>query len=504
MNNEPLLVLDRVCKSFGPVQVIDEVTVEVHAGKVSVLLGENGAGKSTLIKMIAGVHPPDAGRILLEGKEVKITDTKSSEALGIATIHQELNLVPSMTIAENITLGRMPRRFGIVNRREMRRIARKALDTLGLDLHVDIAVGDLGLAQQQLVEIAKALSLDARILILDEPTAALTTSEINQLFDVVRSLKAKGVGMVFISHHLDEIAAIGDFVNVLRDGQFIATVPADTDENELVRLMVGREINEQFPRVRTEVAQTPLLSVKGLGVGMLSDISFDVRPGEVVALAGLMGAGRTELIRAIAGADDYTAGSVAVAGAALARRDVAAATRAGIGHVPEDRKTQGLVLDASVADNIGYATMASTARAGLVDRKGQRKRAEAVAARLRIRMGSIDQPIRSLSGGNQQKAVFGRWFTAGSKILLLDEPTRGVDVGAKVEIYELINEITASGGCVLMASSELPEVLGMSDRVLVMSQGRIAGELETRAATQDTIMQMAVSNVHREHETGTN
>ena len=503
MSNAPLLVLDRVCKSFGPIRVIDEVTVEVHAGKVSVLLGENGAGKSTLIKMIAGVHAPDGGRILLEGKEVKISDTKSSEALGIATIHQELNLVPSMTIAENSTRGRVPRGFGIINRREMRRIARLALDTLGLDLHVDTPVGELGLAQQQLVEIAKALSLDARILILDEPTAALTTSEISQLFDVVRNLKAKGVGMVFISHHLDEIAAIGDFVNVLRDGQFIATVPADTDENELVRLMVGREINEQFPRVRTEVTDTPLLSVKALNTQMLSDINLEVRPGEVVALAGLMGAGRTELIRAIAGADDYTAGSVNVAGSPLARRDVAAATRAGIGHVPEDRKTQGLVLDASVAENIGYATMASTARAGLVDRKGQRKRAEDVAARLRIRMGSIDQPIRSLSGGNQQKAVFGRWFTAGSKVLLLDEPTRGVDVGAKVEIYELINEITASGGCVLMASSELPEVLGMSDRVLVMSQGRIAGELVTSEATQDAIMAMAVSNVHREHEIGT-
>ena len=503
MSNAPLLVLDRVCKSFGPVRVIDEVTVEVHAGKVSVLLGENGAGKSTLIKMIAGVHAPDGGRILLEGKEVKISDTKSSEALGIATIHQELNLVPSMTIAENITLGRVPRRFGIINRREMRRIARAALDTLGLDLHVDTPVGDLGLAQQQLVEIAKALSLDARILILDEPTAALTTSEINQLFEVVRNLKAQGVGMVFISHHLDEIAAIGDFVNVLRDGQFIATVPANTDEGELVRLMVGREINEQFPRVRTAVSDTPLLSVRGLNTGMLSDISLTVRPGEVVALAGLMGAGRTELIRAIAGADDYTGGSINVAGSPLARRDVAAATRAGIGHVPEDRKTQGLVLDASVAENIGYATMASTARAGLVDRKGQRKRAKDVAARLRIRMGSIEQPIRSLSGGNQQKAVFGRWFTAGSKILLLDEPTRGVDVGAKVEIYELINEITASGGCVLMASSELPEVLGMSDRVLVMSQGRIAGELLTSEATQGAIMAMAVSNVHREHELGT-
>ncbi|WIV43402.1 sugar ABC transporter ATP-binding protein [Glutamicibacter nicotianae] len=503
MGNDALLVLDKVCKSFGPVRVIDEVTVEVHAGKVSVLLGENGAGKSTLIKMIAGVHEPDAGRILMDGKAVKIPNTKASEALGIATIHQELNLVSSMTIAENITLGRVPRKFGIINRRAMRQIARDAMDKLGLKLDVDTPVGELGLAQQQLVEIAKALSLDARVLILDEPTAALTKSEIAHLFSVVNTLKAQGVGMVFISHHLDEIAEIGDFVNVLRDGKFIATVPAGTEENELVRLMVGRDIDAQFPRVATEPGEQPLLSVKNLSDGMLKDISLEVRPGEVVALAGLMGAGRTELIRAIAGADKYSSGSVAVNGKKLASFDVAAATRAGIGHVPEDRKTQGLVLDASVAENIGYATMASTAKSGLVDRKGQKARAQQVAERLRIRMGSIDQPIRSLSGGNQQKAVFGRWFTAGAKVLLLDEPTRGVDVGAKVEIYELINEITASGGCVLMASSELPEVLGMSDRVLVMSQGRIAGELATEEATQDAIMSLAVSNVHREEEMGT-
>ena len=503
MGNDALLVLDKVCKSFGPVRVIDEVTVEVHAGKVSVLLGENGAGKSTLIKMIAGVHEPDAGRILMDGKAVKIPNTKASEALGIATIHQELNLVPSMTIAENITLGRVPRKFGIINRRAMRQIARDAMDKLGLKLDVDTPVGELGLAQQQLVEIAKALSLDARVLILDEPTAALTKSEIAHLFSVVNTLKAQGVGMVFISHHLDEIAEIGDFVNVLRDGKFIATVPAGTEENELVRLMVGRDIDAQFPRVATEPGEQPLLSVKNLSDGMLKDISLEVRPGEVVALAGLMGAGRTELIRAIAGADKYSSGSVAVNGKKLASFDVAAATRAGIGHVPEDRKTQGLVLDASVAENIGYATMASTAKSGLVDRKGQKARAQQVAERLRIRMGSIDAPIRSLSGGNQQKAVFGRWFTAGAKVLLLDEPTRGVDVGAKVEIYELINEITASGGCVLMASSELPEVLGMSDRVLVMSQGRIAGELATEEATQDAIMSLAVSNVHREEEMGT-
>ncbi|GAA3712284.1 sugar ABC transporter ATP-binding protein [Zhihengliuella alba] len=505
MSPQPMLTLDSVSKSFGRIQVIHNVTVDVYPGEVTVLLGENGAGKSTLIKMIAGVHQPTSGRILLDGEPVSITDTKTSESLGIATIHQELNLVPSMTVAENITLGRTPRRFGVINRAEMRRIARDALAQIGLDLDVDTHVGELGIARQQLVEIAKALSLDARILILDEPTAALTTSEIEALFDVVRDLKAKNVGMVFISHHLDEIAAIGDRVNVLRDGGFVAQVPATTDEDELIRLMVGRSIDKQFPREPgastgdAEAAQ-PLLEVKGLNADGLRGIDLSVRPGEVVALAGLMGAGRTELLRCLAGADHYASGEVRVNVRKLKPYDVAAATRAGVGHVPEDRKTQGLVLDASVAENIGYATMGATSRFGLVDRRGQRARAERIAERLRIRMDSIEQPIRSLSGGNQQKAVFGRWFSAGSKVLLLDEPTRGVDVGAKVEIYELINEITAGGGCVLMASSDLPEVLGMSDRVLVMSQGTIAGELPTAEATQDSIMQLAVSNVHRDEE----
>ncbi|WP_102159453.1 sugar ABC transporter ATP-binding protein [Zhihengliuella halotolerans] len=502
MPENPLLRLEKISKSFGHVQVIHDVTVDVHPGRVTVLLGENGAGKSTLIKMIAGVHAPSGGRILVDGAEVRIPDTKASEALGIATIHQELNLVPSMTVAENITLGRTPRRFGVINRRRMRAIAREALATIGLDVDVDTPVGDLGIARQQLVEIAKALSLDARILILDEPTAALTTSEIKALFDVVRDLKARGVGMVFISHHLDEIAEIGDDVNVLRDGEFVAQVPADTHEDELIRLMVGRSIDKQFPREPSPApAGAPVqLDVSELEAPGLGPISLQVRPGEVVALAGLMGAGRTELLRCLAGADAYTSGRVEVRGARLAPYDVAAATAAGVGHVPEDRKMQGLVLDASVAENIGYATVRSTSRFGLVDRKGQRRRASAVAERLRIRMDSIDQPIRSLSGGNQQKAVFGRWFTAGSKVLLLDEPTRGVDVGAKVEIYELINEITADGGCVLMASSDLPEVLGMADRILVMSQGRIAGELPAESATQDSIMQLAVSNVNRDEE----
>ncbi|KQO02879.1 sugar ABC transporter ATP-binding protein [Arthrobacter sp. Leaf234] len=498
----PILSLERVTKSFGSVTVIDGVSVDVHPGRVQVLLGENGAGKSTLIKMMAGVYQPDGGRILVDGRDVTLPDTKASEALGIATIHQELNLVGSMSIAENISLGRLPKRFGLVDRRRMKENARAALALIGLDLDVDQHVGELGIARQQLVEIAKALSMDARMLILDEPTAALTKREIAALFGVVDDLRARGVGMVFISHHLDEIAAIGDSVSVLRDGTFIAEVPATTDEDELVRLMVGRDIAQQFPRRREfDGAPETLLSVRNLSTkGMVNDVSFEVHAGEVVALAGLVGAGRTEVVRAIAGVDPYLTGSVAVRGRELPRLDVGAAIRAGVGHVPEDRKVQGLVLGASVNDNIGYATLASTAKAGVVDFAGQRARAQGVADTLRIRMRDLDQPVGSLSGGNQQKAVFARWILAESSVLLLDEPTRGVDVGAKVEIYELINAITAAGGAVVMVSSELPEVLGMADRILVMSGGHISGELDATTATQDAVMSLAVRDVQRDLE----
>ncbi|WP_245802240.1 sugar ABC transporter ATP-binding protein [Corynebacterium pacaense] len=491
----PVLRLEEVSKSFGPVNVIDRVSIDVRPGRVQALLGENGAGKSTLIKMMAGVHQPDGGRILIDGQPTVLPSTRSAENHGIATIHQELNLVPTMTVAENVMLGRTPRRFGMVNFTHLRRQARAALDLIGVDVSLNTEVGSLGIARQQMVEIAKALSMNARMLILDEPTAALTGREIDQLFRVVDDLKARGVAMVFISHHLDEIARIGDTVSVLRDGKFIAELPADTGEDELVRLMVGRSIDNQYPRVAPEIGE-PLLEVSNLSAaGRFSDISLSVRAGEVVGLAGLVGAGRTEVVRGIAGVDPVDSGEVKVNGKRLRTHDIAAAIAAGIGHVPEDRKAQGLVPDASISENLGLATMAPTARLGLVDRRGQLRRSTEVAQKLRIRMADIGQPIRDLSGGNQQKAVFGRWVLAGSKVLLLDEPTRGVDVGAKVEIYNIINDITAAGGAVLMVSSELPEVLGMADRILVMSGGRIAGELPAAGSTQDDVMSLAVSQV---------
>ncbi|WP_124054049.1 sugar ABC transporter ATP-binding protein [Arcanobacterium ihumii] len=492
---DAVLVLDHVTKRFGPVTVIDDVTVPVRPGKVQVLLGENGAGKSTLIKMMSGIYQPDGGRIIIDGKEVTLPNTKAAEAYGIATIHQELNLAPNLSVAENIMLGRTPSKMGLFDKRETYKQAQVALDIIGLDVDLSTPVYQLGVAKQQLVEIAKALSQDARILILDEPTATLTTPEIKQLFAVMNDLRAKGVAMVFISHHLDEIAEIGDMVTVLRDGEFVEEVPANTPEKELVQLMVGRSIDQQFPRVRQEPGNV-LLKVDGLTrAGVFEDISFEVRAGEVVGVAGLVGAGRTEVIRSIAGADPYDSGTVTACGKKIPSFNVAAGIAAGIGHVPEDRKMQGLVLDASVNENLGYATLTSTSSMGLADRRGQRRRATSVAEKLRVRMASVEQRIRNLSGGNQQKVVFGRWMLANSEILLLDEPTRGVDVGAKVEIYQLINEVTARGGAVVMVSSELPEVLGMSDRILVMSRGRISGEIDAKDATQDAVMTMAVRNV---------
>ncbi|XAS68332.1 sugar ABC transporter ATP-binding protein [Micrococcaceae bacterium Sec5.7] len=490
---EPLVTLKNISKSFGPVTVIKGVTVDVYPGKVQVLLGENGAGKSTLIKIMAGVYQPDSGQILIGGKAVTLPNTRAAEAHGIATIHQELNLVGSMSIAENIMLGRTPKKFGMVDRRELRRQAKAALDRIGLQVDVDTLVGELGIAQQQLVEIAKALSIDAQVLILDEPTAALTKHETENLFRVVEELRAHQVGMLFISHHLEEIAEIGDSVCVLRDGEFIAEVPGSTPEHELVRLMVGRSIDEQFPRqAGGDRAAKDILAVEGLGSkGRFNNISFNVKAGEILGIAGLVGAGRTEVIRAIAGVDRHDAGTVSVRGKRLPKGDVGAAIAAGVGHVPEDRKVQGLVLDASVNENLGYATLKSSSRLGLADFAGQRRKAEEIAKTLRIRMHNIDQPTRSLSGGNQQKAVFGRWIMAESTVLLLDEPTRGVDVGAKVEIYELMNQITAAGGAIVMVSSELPEVLGMSDRILVMRDGEIAGELDAADATQDAVMTLA-------------
>lgn len=490
---DELLRVEGVRKAFPGVVALDDVDFDLRRGEVHALLGENGAGKSTLIKVLSGAHRPDRGRILVEGSETLIRDAQDAERLGIATIYQEFNLVPDITVAENIFLGRQPRRFGFIDHRRMEAEAAALLERVGVDVSPRAKVRGLGIARLQMVEIAKALSLNAEVLIMDEPTAVLTTEEVERLFAIARRLRADGAGIVFITHHLEEIAALADRVTVLRDGRSVAHVGADTPEDELVRLMVGRSIDEQYPRERPEAGE-PLLRVRGLTRdGHFEDIDLDVRAGEVVGLAGLVGAGRTEVARSVFGADPYDSGTVEVLDRPLPGGDVNAAMTAGLGLVPEDRKGQGLVLDASVEDNLGLVTLGPTSKGGFVDLVGQRASAERIAGDLGVRMSSISQHVRTLSGGNQQKVVIGKWLLADSRVLILDEPTRGVDAGAKVEIYRLVNELTASGHAVLMISSDLPEVLGMSDRILVMAQGRITGELSAEDATQDAVMSLAVA-----------
>ncbi|MER7015875.1 sugar ABC transporter ATP-binding protein [Saccharopolyspora sp. NPDC000359] len=493
MADDGHLELIGVSKTYPGVRALDAVDFDLRPGEVHVLLGENGAGKSTLIKMIAGAHRPDTGEVRVDGRPVRFHGPEDAEALGIATIHQEMALVPQLTVAENMYLGRPPRRFGVIDRRAMRRQAAALIDRMGLDLDVDAVVGELGVAHRQLVEIAKALSLDTRFLIMDEPTAVLSRAEVDRLFCIVRDLTAQGVGVVFISHLLDEVAEIGDRVSVLRDGAKVAEVPADTDQDELVRLMVGRTVDQQYPPREAEIGDVQL-EVRGLtSHGVLADISFTARAGEVVGIGGLVGAGRTELVRALFGADRYDEGEVLVGGRPVPPGDIAAARAAGLALVPEDRAGQGLVLGASVAENLGLATLPDRTKAGLVDLAGQRREAAESVQRLRIRTAGLDQPALTLSGGNQQKIVIGKWLLANPRVLILDEPTRGIDVGARAEIYELINELARAGTTVLVVSSDLPELLGLSDRVLVLADGRLRGELDGAEATQERVLALAVS-----------
>ena len=486
-----LLEMRSITKRFPGVVALDGVDFELERGEVHVLLGENGAGKSTLVKMLAGAYRPNEGEILLDGEAASISSATDAQKLGISTIYQEFNLVPQFTVAENIFLGRQPRRFGFVDRRKMREEARKLLDRMKVLVDPDALVSNLGVAQRQMVEIAKALSLNARILIMDEPTASLSGQEVERLFEIVRGLKEEEVAMIFISHHLEEVAEIGDRVTVLRDGKVVDRVPASTKHSELVRMMVGRSVEAQFPRRRPELGEV-LLEVKNLSrEGVLEDVSFSLRAGEVVGVAGIVGAGRTELARAIFGADPGDAGEVWVEGRRMERGDPREAKRRGMGFVTEDRQGQGIVPPLSVAENLGLASLERNTHVGLVNRREQRKQARKMIEDLNIRTLGPEQEIRFLSGGNQQKTVIGKWLLADSKVLIMDEPTRGIDVGAKVEIYELMNELTENGAGILMISSDLPEVLGMSDRVLVMGGGRITGELSVEEANGENVMELA-------------
>ena len=481
-------------KTFPGVLALDGVDFALRRGEVHILLGENGAGKSTLMKILSGAYQKTAGRVALEGREVEIRNPAHAQALGISTIYQEFNLVPHLSVAENIFLGREPSRaFGFIDRRGLNRRVAEVLGGLGLNLDPRRPVKGLRVAEQQMVEVAKALSLDARVLIMDEPTAALTEHEIKELFAAIRGLKEKGVSVVYISHRMEELFEIGDRVTVLRDGRSAGTFDVrETDKFELIRLMVNRDLTELFPKEHAARGRE-VLRVEGLTTrGGLKDVSFALHQGEVLGVAGLLGAGRTELARAIFGLDKLEGGTVSIRGEAKRIGSPRAAINAGLGFLTEDRKAQGLVLPLSVKDNLCLPSVDKFTTLGFVDAKRERQAARRYVEELRIRTPGLEQKVVYLSGGNQQKVVLSKWLCSEAEIFIFDEPTRGVDVGAKAEIYQLMNRLAAAGVAVIMISSELPEILGMSDRILVMRGGRVACEFGAKEATQEKILECAL------------
>ena len=488
----PLLTMRGIRKRFPGVVALSDVDFEVRRGEVHVLLGENGAGKSTLMKILSGACERDAGEIIIDGQPVALRSPREAQQLGISTIYQDFNLVPQLSAAANIYLGREPSRGGMIDRRALLTDAERLLRSLGTAIDPRAPVRTLGVAEQQMVEVAKALSLECRILIMDEPTSALTEAEIEQLFAAIRRLTASGVAVVYISHRMEELARIGHRATVLRDGKLIATRQLPTPIPELVRLMVDRDVTEHFPRP-TRRRREEILRVEAVSRGArLRDVSFTLHRGEILGVAGLLGAGRTELARVIAGADAPDSGRVLLEGRPLILRAPSDAIRAGIGLVPEDRKRHGLVPTLDVAANLSLPQLPRLGRAGIVDRARERSLAERWIGELRIRTPSPATRVVALSGGNQQKVVLGKWLAAGADVLIVDEPTRGIDVGAKMEIYALLDRLAAEGAGILMISSELPEVLGMSDRILVMHRGRVQALLDARGATQERVLHAAL------------
>lgn len=491
--NDIIVSMHDICKSFPGVKALDHVDFELRSGEVMALLGENGAGKSTLMKVLSGVYTRDSGDMEIQGKAYGNLTPKQAQAAGVAIIHQELNMCRHLTVAENMFLGREKVRGVVLNQREMEAEAAEVLGRLKIDISPRTVVGDLPISKQQMVEIAKALSMDARILIMDEPTSALTAREIEDLFRIIRDLRASDHGIVYISHRLEELQHIVDRVTIMRDGQYITTMNfADTTIDQIITYMVGREIKEKFPRVTCEKGKK-VFEVKNLNAGhMVRNVSFSLYEGEIVGFAGLMGAGRTETTRAIFGIDPKQSGQIFLDGREIAIHSPMDAIRQGVVLAPEDRKKDGLCTKLSIRHNIALPNLDLLCnRLGVVSHSKENAMCDRAVKNLQIKTPSVDVDAANLSGGNQQKVVVGKWLARDSRVVIFDEPTRGIDVAAKVEIYHLMNQLKQQGIAVMFVSSELPEVLGIADRVIVMCDGQITGEVMARETTQNEILTLA-------------
>lgn len=491
--SDSILRLTNISKSYAGVQALRNVDFDLREGEVHALLGENGAGKSTLVKVITGVHQADTGDIYLDGKPVVLNNPREATRRGISAIYQELSIFPDLDIAENIFAGRQPANTaGLVNWRKMYTESEKLLELLGVRLDLKAKARSLSIAQQQMIEIARALSLNARILIMDEPTSALMLSEVADLFRIVRRLRNDGTAVLFISHRLDELFELADRVTVLRDGQYVDTCPMEGVTREaLIRMMVGRSVSNLFPKQAVETGEV-VLQVQNLSRrGKFENVSFELRRGEILGMAGLVGAGRTEVAEAIFGINPASSGNIRVNGNTVHIRDPRQAMALGLAYVPEDRQNHGLVLPMDVAENISLPVLPEYTRNGWLDQKTARRAAHQSAAQMEVRASSVWQKVRELSGGNQQKVVLAKWLATNPRILILDEPTRGIDVGTKAAVHKLMGDLAAQGLAILMISSELPEIMAMSDRILVMREGRVTGQLSREEATQEKVMMAA-------------
>ena len=492
MDNNYILTLKNISKEFPGVKALDDVTINIERGTIHGLVGENGAGKSTLIKVLAGIYQPNEGEIILEGKPCRFGSPIEARHAGISVVHQEIKLAEPLSVAENMFLGNVMMKGGLVDWKGMRQSAQNIVDDLGMDIDINAQVSSLTVAKKQIVEIMHAINNNSKILVMDEPSAVLTDRELEVMFRIVKQLREKGITIIYISHRLDEIFGLCNNVSVLRDGRHIDTIPVSSvDKQQLINMMVGREMGQEYPKEPAPIGET-ILEVRNLSRGFVKDVSFEVKAGEVFGISGLVGAGRTELARAVLGIDKLDAGEVYVRGKKVHYHTFANAIHDGLGLIPEDRKLQGLVQIMSVKRNTTLVNLKRVIKGGVIRESLEQSLSKEYAEKLHVVTPSMETEVQYLSGGNQQKVVIAKWLFQNSEILFLDEPTRGIDVGAKAEIYRLINQMVKEGKTIIMISSEMPELLGMCDRIMVMHEGHKMGELDAADATQEKIMALCV------------